>query len=390
METFDYPLTAERIAQEPVEPRSSARLLVATDAAGRVVHRTVADLPGPRSAPVTCSVVNETRVLPARLALRKADGRAGRGARARPRRGDGSGQALVRPAAGCRRARCCGRRRRRSSRSGATPATANGRSGCSRRSSEHGAVPLPPYIDAPLADPERYQTVYARPRRLGRGADRRAAPHRTRCSTGAGTRAPRWRPSTWRSGWPPSGRSPSTRRGSRHARRALRRAAGDDGRVPAPSGSSPSAPRRCGRSSRRPRGESTGRTDLFIRAPFEFQVVDVLLTNFHMPRSSLLVLLDAFCRAALARPLRQSRWPRATGSCPSATPCSSRRRVTLAARARRAPTARRRATTVTTARGTFRRRASCRSGTRGAVQARWPPPISRTSAPRWCWPTPTT
>jgi S-adenosylmethionine:tRNA ribosyltransferase-isomerase len=42
------------------------------------------------------------------------------------------------------------------------------------------------------------------------------------------------------------------------------------------------------------RGELSGRTDLFIRRPFEFEVVDVLLTNFHLPRSSLLVLLDAF------------------------------------------------------------------------------------------------
>jgi S-adenosylmethionine:tRNA ribosyltransferase-isomerase len=41
-------------------------------------------------------------------------------------------------------------------------------------------------------------------------------------------------------------------------------------------------------------GEPEGRTDLFIRRPFDWQVVDVLLTNFHLPRSSLLVLVDAF------------------------------------------------------------------------------------------------
>jgi S-adenosylmethionine:tRNA ribosyltransferase-isomerase len=41
-------------------------------------------------------------------------------------------------------------------------------------------------------------------------------------------------------------------------------------------------------------GQLEGRTDLFIRPGFEFRVVDVLLTNFHLPRSSLLVLLDAF------------------------------------------------------------------------------------------------
>lgn len=42
------------------------------------------------------------------------------------------------------------------------------------------------------------------------------------------------------------------------------------------------------------RGARAGTTDLFIRAPFDFKVVDLLLTNFHMPRSSLLVLLHAF------------------------------------------------------------------------------------------------
>jgi S-adenosylmethionine:tRNA ribosyltransferase-isomerase len=40
-----------------------------------------------------------------------------------------------------------------------------------------------------------------------------------------------------------------------------------------------------------------GRTNLFIRRPFDFQVVDVLLTNFHLPRSSLLLLVDAFVGA---------------------------------------------------------------------------------------------
>jgi S-adenosylmethionine:tRNA ribosyltransferase-isomerase len=43
------------------------------------------------------------------------------------------------------------------------------------------------------------------------------------------------------------------------------------------------------------RGAPEGRTDLFISGDYAFQVVDVLLTNFHLPRSTLLVLLDAFC-----------------------------------------------------------------------------------------------
>jgi S-adenosylmethionine:tRNA ribosyltransferase-isomerase len=42
------------------------------------------------------------------------------------------------------------------------------------------------------------------------------------------------------------------------------------------------------------RGDPEGRTDLFIRHPFDFRLVDAMLTNFHLPRSTLLVLLDAF------------------------------------------------------------------------------------------------
>ena len=41
-------------------------------------------------------------------------------------------------------------------------------------------------------------------------------------------------------------------------------------------------------------GELAGRTDLFITPGFEFQVVDALMTNFHMPRSTLLVMIEAF------------------------------------------------------------------------------------------------
>ena len=72
---------------------------------------------------------------------------------------------------------------------------------------------------------------------------------------------------------------------------------GDVGGVPRrPSGSSPSARPACGRSSRRPRpGELEGRTDLFIhRGVRRSQVVDVLLTNFHLPRTTLLMMIDAF------------------------------------------------------------------------------------------------
>ena len=62
----------------------------------------------------------------------------------------------------------------------------------------------------------------------------------------------------------------------------------------APTGSSPSAPPWCARSSRRPRGRLEGRTDLFIRRGYQFARRRRLLTNFHVPRTTLLALVDAF------------------------------------------------------------------------------------------------
>src|SRR3954464_13544086 len=73
MSAYDYDLPASAIAQTPVEPRDSARLLVATDPAGEVAHRRIRDLPEILE-PGDLLVVNETRVLPARLHLRKATG----------------------------------------------------------------------------------------------------------------------------------------------------------------------------------------------------------------------------------------------------------------------------------------------------------------------------
>ena len=65
-----------------------------------------------------------------------------------------------------------------------------------------------------------------------------------------------------------------------------------------PSGSSPWERRSCGAlESAAATGALAGRTRLFIRRPFPFRMVDVLMTNFHLPRSTLLVLLDAFAGA---------------------------------------------------------------------------------------------
>ena len=162
---------------------------------------------------------------------------------------------------------------------------------------EHGVVPLPPYIHAPLADPERYQTVYAR--HPGSVAAPTAGLHLTsalldRCRA-AGAEVARvelavgldtFKPMvvddldahvmhTERYSVPPA-TIEACARPAGHRRRHHHGACAGIGR----SG-----------------GDLEGRTDLFIRDPFDFRVVDVLLTNFHLPRSTLLVLLDAFIGA---------------------------------------------------------------------------------------------
>jgi S-adenosylmethionine:tRNA ribosyltransferase-isomerase len=73
MEVPEYELPEAAIAQQPTEPRDTARLLDATDAAGKVVHRRVRDLPE-LLRPGDVLVVNTSRVLPARLRLTKATG----------------------------------------------------------------------------------------------------------------------------------------------------------------------------------------------------------------------------------------------------------------------------------------------------------------------------
>ena len=160
---------------------------------------------------------------------------------------------------------------------------------------QHGEVPLPPYIHAPLADPERYQTVFAT--HPGSVAAPTAGLHLTptvldRCrakgvrvetvelSVGLGT----FRPIT-------------TDRVEDHRMHAERY------RVPAATLVA------CGGAERvvavgttvvralesaAVTGETEGRTELFIRGDYEFRVVDGLMTNFHVPRSSLLVLVEAF------------------------------------------------------------------------------------------------
>jgi S-adenosylmethionine:tRNA ribosyltransferase-isomerase len=298
--TYTYDLPPDRIAQTPVEPRSSARLLVDLDRrAAAPSHHTVADLPDLLD-PRDVVIVNETLVLAARLPLRKRTGGAaevfllepidGREwvALVRPGRRLPAGTVLVSPdgspvvevgerIAGAEED---GRRRVRLLAKDAVD--------------RYGVVPLPPYIHEPLMDATRYQTVYAR--RPGSVAAPTAGLHLTDdvlsrlevhtvdLAVGIDT----FRPIE----------ADHLADHHMHTERyrvpqdtldACARAKARGGRVVAIGTTTVRA-----LESAASRREREGRTDLFITPGFPFRVVDVLLTNFHMPRSSLLVMLAAF------------------------------------------------------------------------------------------------
>ncbi|MHB1444651.1 MAG: tRNA preQ1(34) S-adenosylmethionine ribosyltransferase-isomerase QueA [Acidimicrobiales bacterium] len=296
VDAFDYTLPEASVAQVPVEPRDSARLLDATESSGGLRHRIVRDLPE-LIRPGDVIVVNETRVIPARLRLSKPTGGAVEVLLLEEGE-DGWWDALVRP----------GRRLSEGTllHLDATPAAEVGRrlpDGLRRvrlldpaLPSRAGVMPLPPYITTPLADPERYQTVYGS--RPGSAAAPTAGLHLTfdlldRCQE-AGAEVAKvdltvgldtFRPVT-------------AERPEDHVMHSERycvpdstwKACQNAERVVAVGTTTVRALEAAWTS-----GESEGRTRLFITPGYSFGVVDVLMTNFHLPRSSLLLMLAAFC-----------------------------------------------------------------------------------------------
>ncbi len=298
-EAFAYDLPEAAIAQTPIEPRDAARLLVDRGPDEAPDDRTVADLPA-LVRPGDLIVVNDTRVIPARLRLTKPTGGAVEVLLAE-RTGDREWTALVRP----------GRRVPPGTvleRDGAEVLQVGGAVGDGERSvwllgdedplalvHRLGSLPLPPYITTALDDPERYQTVFAR--RPGSAAAPTAGLHLTpkvldRCvaaggqvaevdlEVGLGTFAPI--------------RAERVEDHTVHTERyvipqATVHAVARAQRVIAVGTTVVRALESWSAS-----GAPAGTTDLFIRRGHQFAVVDVLLTNFHVPRSSLLVLVDAF------------------------------------------------------------------------------------------------
>ena len=161
-----------------------------------------------------------------------------------------------------------------------------------------GQVPLPPYITAPLADPERYQTVYSRrvasaaaptaglhltPRVLDELAGRDIGLARVELVVGLDTFKPLIVDD-------PADHvmHAEAYRVEPHVLEQCRATRAAGGRVVAIGTTATRALESAARLG------PNGRTTLFIRRPYDWQVVDVLLTNFHLPRSTLLLMIDAF------------------------------------------------------------------------------------------------
>ena len=307
---FDYHLPKELIAQSPVEPRDHSRLMVVSRADGSVQHRRFYELTN-YLRPGDLLVFNDSRVFPARLYGTLA----GTGGKVEllllHRLSEGVWRAIVRP----------GRRLRK----GVAFNIAGGASGMGgevleveadgtrllRLNGEElledvGVLPLPPYIHEPLRDPERYQTVYARV--SGSVAAPTAGLHFTHellarlHAMGVGTAFVTLHVS-WDSFRPvrtedvsghklhsehfevDEGTADAVNLAKREGRRViavgttavrvlehLAASQGNDGVVVS----------------------ASGWADLFIYPGHRFRVVDALVTNFHLPRSTLLMLTSAF------------------------------------------------------------------------------------------------
>jgi S-adenosylmethionine:tRNA ribosyltransferase-isomerase len=284
---LEYDLPPELIAQHPVARRDESRLLVYDRVSERVDERRFAELPDAVGDALT--VVNDTRVVPARIRIDRPRGevllleRLGE---------DGLWEGLARPT----------RRLRAGERYGPVELLEHlgeGRWRLRLHGEWAGETPLPPYITEPLADPERYQTVYAS--EPGSAAAPTAGLHftddvlrrldleRVTLHVGLDTFRPvavddlaehelhGERFSVTSSAWHRIEAAPRVLAVGTTTVRVLETLA---------------------------RGAPLdGRTDLFITPGFEFRRTDALLTNFHLPRSTLLALVMAFAGVEETRSL---------------------------------------------------------------------------------------
>ena len=305
---FDYHLPRDLIAQTPIEPRDHSRLMVVRRETGEFEHCRFYEI-GRFLRPGDLLVLNNSRVIPARLRGRRLGTGGAVEVLLLHRAGAGRWKALVKP----------GRRLRPGARfevdgvegqaledtGGGTRLISLSDEGVIRRA---GETPLPPYIDAPLADPERYQTVYASAE--GSSAAPTAGLHFTphllerlrldgvrfaqiTLHVGLGTFMPVKSEEPEKHGI----HSEYFQVGGDAAREInLARA---EGRRIISVGTT--SVRTLEQAANLSHGQTeaalmpvSGWADLFILPGHRFRLVDGLITNFHFPRSTLLMLVSAF------------------------------------------------------------------------------------------------
>jgi S-adenosylmethionine:tRNA ribosyltransferase-isomerase len=279
---LDYELPPELVAQRPASPRDASRLLVYERGAGAVTHRRFTDLPGELDAG-TLVVVNDTRVVPARLRLRRETGGVAEILLVERLDGNGLWEGLARPS----------RRLRAGERLGPVELLeplGDGRWRLRLRGEPAGEVPLPPYITEPLSDEERYQTVYARD--AGSAAAPTAGLHFTPQLL-AGLDVERVTLHVGLDTFRPLGADTLEEHRIHGERYEVRPGAWERiERAPCVLAVGTTTVRVLESLARG--APLSGRTELFITPGFEFRRVDALLTNFHLPRSTLLALVMAF------------------------------------------------------------------------------------------------
>jgi S-adenosylmethionine:tRNA ribosyltransferase-isomerase len=301
---FDYRLPEASIAQTPAEPRDSSRLLVLHRETGRLEHRIFRDV-GEYLRPGDLLVLNQTRVIPARLYARKETG--GRVELLLLRRRDSvTWEALV----GGKGLRVGRKVKVEEGPAAEVVEMLNGSERLIRFSEpiepyfpKVGHVPLPPYIHEELKDPERYQTVYAR--EPGSAAAPTAGLHFTpglleqvqaqgvriayvTLHVGLDTFAPVTEDN-------PTEHKIHTEWCELPQQTAdlinQTRAAG--GRVIAV-GTTSVRTLETAANRRLPITSYSGTTSLYILPGYQFKLVDAMITNFHLPKSTLLMLVSAF------------------------------------------------------------------------------------------------
>jgi len=279
---LDYELPPELIAQTPLARRDSSRLLVHDRGSGETRHRRFDQL-AEELPENTLVVVNDTRVLPARLRLERPGGGEAEVLLLERLGSNGTWEGLARPS----------RKLKPGQRLGPVELIeplGEGRWKLRLEGAPAGEAPLPPYIHKPLADPERYQTVYAA--QEGSAAAPTAGLHftpellarfdveRVTLHVGLDTFRPlavevvEEHPLH-------SERYEVSEAGWERIQAAERVLAVGTTTVRVLESLARGAP-------------LLGRTDLFVTPGFDFRRVDALLTNFHLPRSTLLALVMAF------------------------------------------------------------------------------------------------